>query len=257
MSSNLRFQLDSTSTQSYFPQPSTLSSPAKKQKMSLTQTYRIASSARVKLGREAARGDHDLRLLVGHANLLDSLMVELANAEKEQEAWFNDHLRQAEKSPEAPKHIQWFDSIIEENEDDLSGSEGGEEEEEEDLDSDLDTESFPVVKAPRRRSVSPPPAVSSVFSAQDDWEDEDIEYDDEHALARIPSHTPDLIQDSDESDEEPMPPSPPDHPMQSEGGSEELTDYFQKVPTKLVSQHTVLIDDYSQTSHHGQMVAAA
>ena len=42
--------------------------PAKKQKMSLTQTYYIASSARGKLGREASKGDHNLRRLVGHAN---------------------------------------------------------------------------------------------------------------------------------------------------------------------------------------------
>ena len=218
--------------------------------MSLTQTYRVASIARGKLGREAARGDHDLRLLVGHANLLDCLMVELANAEKEQEAWFNDNLRKADKSPEAAKHIQWFDSIVEENEDDLSGSDRAEEEEDSDLDSDLDTEAFPIVQAPRRRSVSPPPPVS-----EDDWEDEDMEYDEEHSLMRVPSHTPDLIQDSDESDEEPMQ-SPLHHTVGSGDVSDEPTDYFQKVPTKLASQPTVLIDDYSQTSHHSPMVSA-
>ena len=56
------------------------SPPAKKQKMSLTQTYYVASTARSKLGKEANRADHNLRVLVGHANLLDNLMLDLANA---------------------------------------------------------------------------------------------------------------------------------------------------------------------------------
>ena len=42
--------------------------PAKKQKMSLTQTYYVASTARSKLGREASKADHDLRRLVGSAS---------------------------------------------------------------------------------------------------------------------------------------------------------------------------------------------
>jgi len=42
--------------------------PAKKQKMSLTQTYYVASTARSKLGREASKADHDLRKLVGSAS---------------------------------------------------------------------------------------------------------------------------------------------------------------------------------------------
>ena len=52
--------------------------------MSITQTYYLSHKARAKLSREAAQPDHDLRLLVGHANLLDSLMLELAEAEQEQ-----------------------------------------------------------------------------------------------------------------------------------------------------------------------------
>lgn len=46
--------------------------------MSLSDTYFLASRARSKLTREATRGDHDLRVLVSHANLLDSLMDSLA-----------------------------------------------------------------------------------------------------------------------------------------------------------------------------------
>ena len=41
------------------------------------QVYRLASIARDKLCREAAKASHDLRALVAHANLLDELLVEL------------------------------------------------------------------------------------------------------------------------------------------------------------------------------------
>ncbi|KAF3770129.1 hypothetical protein M406DRAFT_354271, partial [Cryphonectria parasitica EP155] len=101
-------------------------SPFKKQKMSITQTYYLAHKARAKLSHEAAMPDHNLRLLVGHANLLDSLMLELADAEREQESWFNNSVRsasQTEKQTSSPlsnesRHIQWADSIPEEEEED-------------------------------------------------------------------------------------------------------------------------------------------
>lgn len=51
---------------------------ATKKSMSVTQIYYLAHKARAKFSREAAQPDHDLRLLVGHANMLDSLMIELA-----------------------------------------------------------------------------------------------------------------------------------------------------------------------------------
>lgn len=44
--------------------------------MTITQTYYLAIIARKKLIREASLADHDLRLLVGHENLLDSLLLE-------------------------------------------------------------------------------------------------------------------------------------------------------------------------------------
>jgi len=250
MPSNLRLQVDTQSTQSYFPHPAAVSPPAKKQRMSLTQTYRIASTARSKLGREASRGDHDLRLLVGHANLLDSLMVELADAEREQESWFNENLR-AQAKPEGPKHVQWFDSILEEHEDDLSDSE-----DDSDADSDIDTEDFPAVtqSPPRRRSVSPPPPVASSYLLEDDDED-DYEDDEEHALSRVPSHTPDLIhEDSEESDDDSMPSSPPSSSMEFEAQSSDLSDLFQKVPAKL-ARPTVVHDDMFQ-SHTPHMISA-
>ena len=83
--------------------------------MSITQTYYLAHKARGKLSSEAARPDHNLRLLVGHANLLDSLMLELAEAEQEQETWFNQSVKKASK-PAEPRHIQWADAVVEDPE---------------------------------------------------------------------------------------------------------------------------------------------
>lgn len=51
---------------------------------SLSDTYFLASRAKSKLTREASRHDHDLRVLVSHANLLDSLMDSIHEKKKEQ-----------------------------------------------------------------------------------------------------------------------------------------------------------------------------
>ena len=59
------------------------------QQISIMQTYSLAHIARDKLSREARSGDRHLRLLVGHANMLDCLMVDLANAKLEGETWFH------------------------------------------------------------------------------------------------------------------------------------------------------------------------
>jgi len=169
--------------------------------MSLSQTYFIASSARQKLGKEACRPDHNLRLLVGHANLLDSLMLELRDAEREQEAWFNQSVQKAKKADE-PRHIQWIDTIAENDE------EAEEEDSDSDSDSEFDESDFEMT-APLRRLRSPPVSFSSK-SDVDDEEDvyEDDEYSPELALTRTESHPPELTNDSDSDDESP-PASPP------------------------------------------------
>lgn len=46
--------------------------------MPVAETYFLASKARAKLSKEARRHDHNLRVLVSHANLLDNLMDSLA-----------------------------------------------------------------------------------------------------------------------------------------------------------------------------------
>ncbi|KAK1824669.1 hypothetical protein LTR12_000994 [Friedmanniomyces endolithicus] len=186
------------------------SPPAKKQKMSLTSIYYTASTARTKLGREANRSDHNLRRLVGHANLLDSLMIELSSAEREQESWFNQSLSRASK-PEEPKHIQWLDEVAEAEMEDDSDSE-----DDSDYDDDAEQifESIPTTRV-RRPSVH---IDSMEIDDEDDEEedDEDAEFDEEHALQRTPSsrHSPPELLDCDEDDsssdseDESMPSSP-------------------------------------------------
>ncbi|KAF2210258.1 hypothetical protein CERZMDRAFT_121885 [Cercospora zeae-maydis SCOH1-5] len=176
--------------------------PAKKQKMSLTQTYYVASTARTKLGREAGRADHDLRLLVGHANLLDSLMVELADAEREQEAWFNQSVKKASSSEE-PRHVRWINTIAENDEEDDSDLES-------DDGSDISEEDEEMFNIPVGNIRSPPVEISS-HEIDADMESDDDEYEEELALSRVPSNRhspPELTLDSDSDSEDDMPSSP-------------------------------------------------
>lgn len=168
--------------------------------MSLSQTYFIASAARTKLGKEATRPDHNLRLLVGHANLLDSLMLELRDAEREQEAWFNASVQKAQREEE-PRHIQWVDTIVEDDEDDFSDS---------DSDSDFDEAELETA-IPLRRIRSPPIQITSreISEDEDEMGYEDFEDTPELALSRTSSHPPELIDDSDSDSEDISPPTTP------------------------------------------------
>jgi hypothetical protein len=192
-------------------------------KMSITQTYYLAHTARKKLTREANRADHNLRLLVGHANLLDSLMFDLADAEREQERWFNQTVSGATKSsPSSRQHIQWASTVIEEETEDWEAEDTSDLDSASDSDSDSDSEfdeaDF-VINTPRRRAPSPVAPVHDDLLEEDEGEDtdSDFEYDDaedldELSLTRSPSRQspPELLADSDgESEDEATPPSPP------------------------------------------------
>lgn len=177
--------------------------------MSLTQSYYLAHTARGKLSREAAKADHNLRVLVGHANLLDGLMLDLADAEREQESWFNQTVKGAAKASEEPekaKHIQWADTIPEEALEDAdwealaSDSDSDSDEEEED--------SYAPSMAFNRTKAS---TTVTAMEVDEDEDMEDDEFEQDLALTRTSSnHPPDLMHESDsESDDEPMPPSPP------------------------------------------------
>lgn len=190
--------------------------------MSLAQTYYLAHTARSKLSKEAARADHDLRLLVGHANMLDSLMLELANAEKEQERWFNQTVRNARY--ERPRHIQWADTVAEEDEDeddsDLSSDESDYDEYEEE-EEEITVHTATTVS--KRQAPSPVPVIISEEEVDEDSDDDSDEYyeedveEDEDAgledlsLTRTPSRQspPELLDDlSSDEEDDPLPPSP-------------------------------------------------
>ncbi|KAL4924496.1 uncharacterized protein BDV17DRAFT_274453 [Aspergillus undulatus] len=203
---------------SYF---NSLTRKRQQKKMSITQTYYLAHTARRKLTREASRADHDLRLLVGHANLLDTLMLDLADAEQEQERWFNQTVSGATKSSyhNQQQHIQWAETLVEEPEEDWDPEDLSEEDdsdlsEEEEEDSDYEEDYAPV----RRRAPSPVAVITETELHEDyDSEDSDseFEYDDAEdldnlALTRSPSRQPpELSHDEDDSEDDSMPPSPP------------------------------------------------
>ncbi|CAL5869481.1 uncharacterized protein PFLUO_LOCUS3710 [Penicillium psychrofluorescens] len=202
-------------------------------KMSITETYYLAHTARKKLTREASRADHDLRLLVGHANLLDSLMVDLADAEHEQERWFNQTVHGAAKAQDEqpPKHIQWATTtIVEEPEEDWDPEDASDldsdfSDEDEADDDDYDERDFVITAPPPRRRAPSPVAIIQEQelmedeSDDDDDTDSDFEYDDvedleQLSLTRSPSRAsqspPELLADSDDdSEDDNLPPSPP------------------------------------------------
>jgi hypothetical protein len=157
--------------------------------MSLTSVYFLAHSARGKLSKEASRADHDLRLLVGHANMLDSLMIDLANAEQEQERWFNQSVSSAKA--EEPAH-EWTETIVEEPEADWE-AEDAESDDESDFDDEEKIESTTITT-----------------TEIDEEEDDGDNYGDLALTRTLSRHSPpELSADSDsDSEDEHMPPSP-------------------------------------------------
>jgi hypothetical protein len=244
--------------------------------MSITQTYYLAHTARSKLSKEAGRADHDLRLLVGHANLLDSLMLDLANAEREQEQWFNNTVRNATKKAQ-PSHIRWADTIEEESMEDYS-----EEEDDSDLsdddysdyDEEEDEEKFEELTAiytaaavakPLRRAPSPPALISMDELSSDEEDEEEEEEVARLTLTRSPSRQhsppaqspPELLDDLSSDEEDSMPPSPEQLTMDAFASTS-----TQKHPTK--RDNTLLTDTESQSMfeehgfihHQGTMIPA-
>ncbi|KAL7912864.1 hypothetical protein GGI35DRAFT_441324 [Trichoderma velutinum] len=217
---------------------------ATKKSMSITQTYYLAHKARAKLSREAAQPDHDLRLLVGHANLLDSLMLELAEAEREQERWFNQSVRNTKTSgSNNSRHIQWADRIEEEAVDEEYDSDSS-------SDSDDESDYDEMEMTNTRTTIIPTTTVKVVedeIMGDDDLEEDYAQLE----LVRTPSHSnspPELVDhDSESSDDEAMPPSPADAelPLPTKEESEESyyqeEDFYlgQRTPAGLVSAISV------------------
>ncbi|KIW25381.1 uncharacterized protein PV07_08564 [Cladophialophora immunda] len=183
-----------SASQSIYTRP-----PQKKQKMSITQTYFLAHSARGKLSREAARPDHDLRLLVGHANMLDSLMLDLANAEQEQERWFNNIVNGSQSEEEEEERHRHVETIVEEPEADWEPEDATSSEEE----SEDESEQKPDTKV-------------TAIEVDSDMEDDDEENEDLTLVRTASRHSPpELSLDTDsDSEDEHMPPSPPTHTIE-------------------------------------------
>jgi len=208
--------------------------------MSVTQTYYLAHTARGKLSSEASRADHNLRLLVGHANLLDSLMLELAEAEQEQESWFNQSVKKATKTEE-PRHIQWADTIVEDPEEDWQAEDADSSDSESDYDSDEDIEMETGVASLQRVSSH---SINSYADLEEEFEDDGAEDLDNLALHLTQSHSnspPELDHDSDDSSEdESMPPSPPSNalPSFSEKQRQQIatTGYYSKSEASSIPQ---------------------
>jgi hypothetical protein len=217
----------STASRSPLSLHSSSVSPLKRKAMSVTQTYYLAHTARGKLSHEAAKADHNLRLLVGHANLLDSLMLELAEAEQEQESWFNQSVKKASKTEE-PKHIQWADAIVEDPEEDWQAEDADSSDSESEYDSDddmeIETGLVSLQRVPSNNIASP--------ISEDEYEDDEEDFEGLQ-LRLTPSHSanpPELDHDSDSSEDESMPPSPPSDslPTFSEKQQIATTSYYSK-----------------------------
>ncbi|KAG9246233.1 hypothetical protein BJ878DRAFT_417406 [Calycina marina] len=203
----------STSSRTLLHSRTSSVSPLKRKAMSITQTYYLAHTARGKLSSEASRADHNLRLLVGHANLLDSLMIDLAEAEQAQESWFNQSVQKASRS-EDPRHVQWADSIIEEPDEHWAAedAESFDSESEYDSDGEVELETASLRRVPSR-------IVTSFTGVKEEFDDGE---EDLGGLALHLTHShsnsspPELDHDSDDSSEdESMPPSPPSDVLSS------------------------------------------
>jgi len=211
--------------------------------MSVTETYYLAHTARGKLSSEAARADHNLRLLVGHANLLDSLMLELAEAEQEQESWFNQSVKKASKTEE-PRHIQWADAVVEDPEEDWQAEDADSSDSESEYDSDDDMEmEAGLVSLQRVQSNN----ILSTMEEEDEYEDdeEDFEGLQLHLTPSHSAHPPELDHDSDSSEDESMPPSPPSDtlPTFSEKQQIATTSYYSKPQSIPVSEQQAFFEE--------------
>lgn len=126
--------------------------------------------------------------------MLDSLMIDLANAEQEQERWFNNIVSgNKEEEQTQPSHVE---TIVEEPEADWEAEDATSTDDEESEDEAEDEK---------------PTANITAIEVDSDMEDDD-EMDSELTLTRTASRhsPPELSLDSDsDSEDEQMPPSPP------------------------------------------------
>ncbi|KAI9828977.1 MAG: hypothetical protein M1819_006476 [Sarea resinae] len=223
--------------------------------MSVSQTYFLANTARGKLSQEASRADHNLRLLVGHANLLDTLVLELADVEEEQERWLDQTVQGANKATEQAKHIRWADTIVEEPEEDWDAADADSSDmSDSESDEDMDDQLYLATAVPQQKAFPSPTVTEVEIDSDEEYEDDEDQFG-ELALTRTSSSSqpPELLHDSDEdSDDDSMPPSPPQPslPPFSEKQRQQIatTSFYDNVSAQAVSSNTSLStsQSYSQ-----------
>ena len=175
--------------------------------MSISERYNLACTARSKLTAEATRPYHDLRLLIGHANLLESLGIELAEDKEELPRWFGPSGRRQAGSSDRPSHIQREDNIVVHSEEHwaIEDAKPSNRHSEYNVNEDVD------VLAPNttRRMPSSPVSVTVTSVDVDEEYTDDAEEDyGDLALTRTSStHPPELLYGLDEeSDDDLTPP---------------------------------------------------
>jgi hypothetical protein len=253
-----------------------------KPKMSLTQTYYLAHTARRKLSKEASRADHDLRILVSHANLLDNLMLELSNAEQEQQRWVDrtavsDSHNKNRQFTSEEQHIQWADQttveyVEESSEDSDSDSDSDYAlSDDEDLPSpsssfssfSLSSSVYTASTTTLHRNTAPSVIITQQELLASDTEEEGEEDTERLALTRSPSHSPpELLDDlSDDSEEDAAPPSPPQptydiFPASGLSSKSNQKTSFIVRETETSPSFTAVTDDYISPHEPGTMIEA-
>ena len=100
--------------------------PLKRETMSITQRSFLARTAHSKLCAERFKADHNLRILVGHASILDPLLTQRMAAKEKGESDFDDTPRfyQAD-SGRAPRQVQFADVVAKKPMQDWNSKNGG------------------------------------------------------------------------------------------------------------------------------------
>ncbi|KAI1000734.1 hypothetical protein K3495_g7462 [Podosphaera aphanis] len=179
--------------------------PSSRNLMSITNTYYLAHTARNKLAYEASRSDHRLLRLVGHANLLDSLMIKLSRTEEDVQSQQQDYsvVRRTTSRSDRSQHIQWADCVVENAEEDWQSSDADSSDSESDYDSDEEMEmEADIISLRRVMSHKISPAVPHLDDVDEDYEVVELPHN------QCSIQPPELDHDSDSSEDDIMPPTP-------------------------------------------------
>ncbi|KAF5097135.1 hypothetical protein D0Z03_001481 [Geotrichum reessii] len=171
--------------------------------MSMAETYFLASKAQSKLTHEASKNNHNLRMLVSHANLLDNLMESLSKKKMLPET----PLKQT-YSTQYSYNMSHFSTIHEEDEDEEDEEEEEEDYSEDEYSEDEEFESKPYKQMPTLDDYSKlTPNMHDhevqVVEINCDDEDEDDDYEGTNStVVSSPESMPSLSYSSEEESED-------------------------------------------------------